>query len=193
MDHTWTLLCQGQRTRTATNTRHHCLLFFSVKGPGCGEHTLTVNTPSKHKTLPYSYFLLTGPGVAGTALLAALVNFDTTRVSARFSDFNFSFSDFNFCSCCKTLNYSKAKNISIFAIPSLHVSFSKQRLFFRKKNTNITKTNKKERRIFRVAIPFFRLSLTFSSSSISPSFFSKTFFSLFSMSDTEFLANTCKI
>ena len=32
---------------------------------------------------------------------------------------------------------------------------------------------------------------TFSSSSISPSFFSKTFFSLFSMSDTEFLANTC--
>ena len=51
------------------------------------------------------YFLLTGPGVAGTALLAALVNFDTTRVSARFSDFSFSFSDFNFCSCCKRLNY----------------------------------------------------------------------------------------
>ena len=95
----------------------------------------------KHKTLPYSYFLLTGPGVAGTALLAALVNFDTTRVSARFSDFSFSFSDFNFCSCCKTLNYSKAKNISIFAIPSLHVSLSKPACFSERKNTNLTKTN----------------------------------------------------
>ena len=53
-----------------------------------GHHTHTMTTSY--------YFLLTGPGVAGTALLAALVNFDTTRVSARFSDFNFSFSDFNF-------------------------------------------------------------------------------------------------
>ena len=104
---------------------------FLLKGPGV-ENT-HANTASKHKTLPYSYFLLTGPGVAGTALLAALVNFDTTRVSARFSDFSFSFSDFNFCSCCKTLNYSKAKNISIFAIPSLHVSFSKPAYFSERK------------------------------------------------------------
>ena len=58
-----------------------------------------------HTRTTSGYFLLTGPGVAGTALLAALVNFDTTRVSARFSDFSFSFSDFNFCSCCKGLNY----------------------------------------------------------------------------------------
>ena len=33
--------------------------------------------------------------------------------------------------------------------------------------------------------------VTFSSSSISPNFFSSTFFSLFSISDTEFLARTC--
>ena len=141
MDHTWTSLCKGQRTRTATNTRHYRLLFFSVKETGCGKHTHKHTL--KHKTLPYSYFLLTGPGVAGTALLAALVNFDTTRVRARFSDFSFSFSDFNFCSCCKTLNYSKAKNIFIFAIPSLHISFSKPAYFSEpiEKNTIVTKTN----------------------------------------------------
>ena len=104
---------------------------FLLKGPGV-ENT-HANTASKHKTLPYSYFLLTGPGVAGTALLAALVNFDTTRVSARFSDFNFSFSDFNFCSCCKTLNYSEAKNSLIFAISSLNVSFSKPAYFSERK------------------------------------------------------------
>ena len=33
------------------------------------------------------------------AAAAALVSFETTRVSARFSAFNFSFSAFSFCNC----------------------------------------------------------------------------------------------
>lgn len=33
-----------------------------------------------------------------------LVSLDTTRVSARFSAFNLSFSALSFCNCCKQLN-----------------------------------------------------------------------------------------
>ena len=41
------------------------------------------------------------PPIPPPVLVAAAVSLETTRVSARFSDFNFSFSDFSFWSCCK--------------------------------------------------------------------------------------------
>ena len=49
------------------------------------------------------------------ALVAAAVSFETTLVRARFSDFNFSFSDFNFCNCYNITNIKMSLSPTIKA------------------------------------------------------------------------------
>jgi hypothetical protein len=50
-----------------------------------------VDSPEEGATLVFTYFVA----------LAEFVSFDTTRVKARFSAFNLSFSALSFCNCWK--------------------------------------------------------------------------------------------
>lgn len=52
----------------------------------------------------YTMSIVNADAVIVSFTYLVLVSLDTTRVSARFSAFNLSFSALSFCNCCKQLN-----------------------------------------------------------------------------------------
>lgn len=73
-------------------------------------HTHKVTLVAQWPQLPLFTYLLK---VAKLPMpdVAELVNLDTTRVKARFSAFNFSFSALSFCNCCKKGSFSSDQKL----------------------------------------------------------------------------------